>query len=256
MSTQFGLRASRFPQDPSAGKDAAANNTPDPAVADAFARAVAVLRLALPSAASDHPSFLHRVADEARQFTNADSAVIALRQSSTTVCVARSGPVGPPPGAALDSRSGISAECLREGRSLRCKDSETDPRVDGEVCRRLGIRSIAVVPVFEGSDVGGLVEVFSPRPYAFQDQHLSMLEQLAALVAECKASMPSASILSVTRDTSVLVRRDQEALPVPDRAAPLDTRSWWREAFNLRPYQIAIAIGFLILDLVTIYRWR
>jgi len=256
MSTQFDLRTSRSGSDPLTAPKDSANAISDPGADDAFVRVVAALRAGLQSGSLNRNAFLNQVADQARQSTNADSAVLALRQSEMTVCVARSGPVGPPPGAQLDSRSGISGECLRQGRSLRCQDSETDARVDAEVCRKLGIRSLVVVPVFEGRDVVGLIEVFSSRPNAFQNQHVAMLEQLTSLIAELKAQSAREPVSPVAQNSPVLIKREQGVPRIPDPVMPVERRGTWAKAFSLRPYQIAIVIGFLVLDLVTVYFWR
>lgn len=256
MSTQFGLRTSRTAPDPLTAPQGSANSISDPGAGDAFVRVVAAMRAGLQSGAITRNAFPNQVADQARQFTNADSAVLALRQSAIIVCVARSGPIGPPPGAQMDSRSGISGECLRQGRSFRCKDSETDSRVDAEVCRSLGIRSLVVVPVFEGPDVVGLVEVFSSQPNAFQDQHLAMLEQLASLIADSKAQAATDPVPPIQRSSPVLIQREQGVPRIPDPVVPVKPRSRWAEAFSLRPYQIATVIGFLVLDFVTVYWWR
>jgi len=61
---------------------------------------------------------------------------------------------------------------------LRCDDSETDDRVDRAGCRSLGIRSLVAVPIRQGSRVAGLLEVFSPQPYAFSADDIGALQQL------------------------------------------------------------------------------
>jgi TonB family protein len=99
--------------------------------------------------------------------------------------------MAPPLGAQLDDTSGMSGECLREGQTLRCDDTETDTRVDAEACRDLGLRSLAVAAVKQGDDVIGILEVFSPQPSTFTDRHLEVLRQLAELVvAESAAESP------------------------------------------------------------------
>jgi hypothetical protein len=220
---------------------------------------MSILRSAEPDDALDRDSVLNQVAEEIRRFTDAESAVIALRRSTDVVCIARAGTVGPPPGARLDSRSGISAECLRQGCSLRCKDTETDPRVDGKVCRQLGIRSILVVPIFLGTDVVGLAEAFSSRPYAFNDEHLSRLEQLASLIGQTKSPLPKEPVPSAPSSPVAehnVVVEPEESLRSSYAAAPTEIRSRWAEAFRLRPYQIAIVVGFLLFDLATVYWWQ
>jgi len=66
---------------------------------------------------------------------------------------------------------------VRTGQLLRCEDSETDPLVDRESCRALGIRSMIAVPVLWGDAVIGLLEVFSPEPYAFSTNDPVVLQR-------------------------------------------------------------------------------
>jgi TPR repeat protein len=61
-------------------------------------------------------------------------------------------------------------------------DAENDPRVDREACRALGIGSILAVPVTAGDRIVGLLEVFSPRPRAFTQEHERLLHQLVDLI--------------------------------------------------------------------------
>jgi TonB family protein len=84
--------------------------------------------------------------------------------------------------------SGLSGECLRTGNSMRCDDTERDYRVDPEVCRALGLRSIAAVPIRGRHGVVGILEVFSTRIYAFDPGHVELLEKLAKLAAGSSAS--------------------------------------------------------------------
>lgn len=255
MSTPIGVRSARLGSDSSTPQDGSAKGIPDSSAPEMFSLAVAALRAELQTEEIDRTAFLHHISEQARQFTSADSTVIALRQSGPIVCVARAGAIGPPPGAAMDSRSGISGECLRRGKPLRCDDSEKDARVDAEVCRRLGIRSLVVVPVFEGREVAGLLEAFSSRPNAFQDPHVSMLEQLASLVEGSKWQTARDSVAPFRQDAPVLVKRDVESQRIADPSPGEQTRNW-AEAFRLRPYQVVIVVLFLLLDVMTIYWWQ
>ena len=55
----------------------------------------------------------------------------------------------------------------------------TDGRVAQEICRRLGIRSIAGALLRYERDVVELLEVFSPHTFAFDEGDLAILERLA-----------------------------------------------------------------------------
>ena len=93
----------------------------------------------------------------------------------------RSGETAPDLGERLDVDSGISGECLRTGVSLRCDDASRDFHVDAEVCRQMGLQSIAVVPLRGQHGRVGVLEAFSTESYAFTEDKMALLERLAGL---------------------------------------------------------------------------
>jgi TonB family protein len=127
---------------------------------------------------------LHDLAEEARLAVSADGAAIALDRDDELVCRAAAGSTAPDLGIRLNTRSGLSGMCLREGLPQLCRDSEDDERVDAAACRELGVRAIAVVPVFSGDNIIGVVQVFSGQPDAFSANDLNKLQEFAALVAD------------------------------------------------------------------------
>ena len=85
-------------------------------------------------------------------------------------------------GARLDISTGLSGECVRTGKTLRCDNSQSDPRVDAANCRRLGIQSILAAPIRLGGEVVGILEVFSSQRFNFHDGDLAIVEDLAKTV--------------------------------------------------------------------------
>jgi putative methionine-R-sulfoxide reductase with GAF domain len=132
----------------------------------------------------DREAELQAIAERALKLTRATGAAIALTEGNDNemACVASAGSDAPPVGARLQVGSGFSGECVRTGRSLRCDDSETDDRVDRDGCRALGIRSMIAVPIRPVNKVTGLLEVFSPQPFAFNADDISALQQLTGSI--------------------------------------------------------------------------
>ncbi len=130
----------------------------------------------------DLDASLQLVAERALTFTRASGAAIALSQGEEMICRATAGADAPGLGARLTIGSGFSGECVRTGHLLSCDDSETDPRVDRESCRALGIRSMIAVPIHFGDAVVGLLEVFSPKPNAFGANDDTVLQRLVDIV--------------------------------------------------------------------------
>lgn len=127
----------------------------------------------------DLNSGLRVISERARTLLRGDGAAIALMDRGPMMCRASVGKGGPPLGTHVDVEAGFSGECIRTGRALRCDDSEMDPRVEAETCRRLGIRSIVAAPIRYERDVVGLLEVFSAQTFAFDEGDVEVLERLA-----------------------------------------------------------------------------
>ena len=125
---------------------------------------------------------LQLVAERARTLTGADGIAIAMAEGDAIVCRAAAGTIVPERGARLDPKSGFSGACLRTGGIVRCDDSENDPRVNVQVCRRLGTRSIVAVPIASAHGTIGLLEAFSAEPHGFNDSDVRSLNLLAELI--------------------------------------------------------------------------
>ena len=125
---------------------------------------------------------LQLVCERALAITGTDGVAIALSDGEETRCRAAAGSVGPSPGVRLDPRSGFSGACFRTGLIVRCDDSEKDPRVDGEACRRMGLHSMVAVPLMTERGVIGLLEAFCCEAFGFNDSDVRSLSLLAELV--------------------------------------------------------------------------
>ena len=103
---------------------------------------------------------LRAIAEAAQELTLASGTALAMQRDGHIICVGRSGETAPALGARLSIDSGISGECLRTGKMLRCDDTEKDQRVDPEVCRKMRLRSVAAVPLFGRHGTIGVLEAF------------------------------------------------------------------------------------------------
>src|SRR6516165_10533856 len=125
---------------------------------------------------------LQLVAERAQSITGSDGIAIALAEGEEIICRASAGSMAPDRGMRLDSRAGFSGTCFRTARIVRCDDSESDPRVNVEACRRLGTRSMVAVPLLGQQNVVGLLEAFSTEPFGFSDADVRSLNLLAELI--------------------------------------------------------------------------
>jgi putative methionine-R-sulfoxide reductase with GAF domain len=127
-------------------------------------------------------SALQLLVERAQYITGATGTALALPQGGEMVCRASAGSSAPPVGARLQVRSGLTGESISRRQMLRCNNAETDPRVNLEACRALGIASIVVLPLLrQNGEIRGLFELFSDHPYAFEERDLIALERMADL---------------------------------------------------------------------------
>jgi GAF domain len=164
-------------------------NPGSPAIAQSLPGAESVDRLALletlrqavANNRDDVESIFMAVAAAGQVLTGAGGIAVALRQNGRIVCRARSGEMAPELGATIDPDSGISGECVRASAILMCHDTLTDKRVDADVCRKLGVRSIVAVPLRGEMGMAGVFEAFSSRPNAFDSDALNSLRALSQI---------------------------------------------------------------------------
>ena len=130
---------------------------------------------------------LNELVVRAADATHATAAALALLRGNQMVCRAATGLHAPDLGVPLDTRDGLSGACVRTRSAQISADTESDPRVDPAISRRLGIRSMMIVPVFDHHAAAGnqkppltgVLEVFSPLPNAFTQQAQVLLVDFA-----------------------------------------------------------------------------
>ena len=133
---------------------------------------------------ADLDAALQLLAERAQYITGASGAAIALRRGeyNDMLCRASVGCNAPELGALLSMEYGLSGESVRTRQLLRCDDAERDPRVNRDVCRDLGIASVAVMPIVSREQVLGVFELLSGKPRAFDERDLSALLRLSEMV--------------------------------------------------------------------------
>jgi N-acetylmuramoyl-L-alanine amidase/putative methionine-R-sulfoxide reductase with GAF domain len=125
---------------------------------------------------------LQLVAQRAVAITGADGLAIALAENNEIVLRAAAGTIRPDVGARIERDSAFSGAAFRTAQIVSCDDTETDPRVNLQACRKLGARSMVAVPLCGRRRVIGLLEAFSSWPFAFNESDVRNLSLLAELV--------------------------------------------------------------------------
>lgn len=184
---------------------------------------------------------LNELVVRAADATRAHAAALALKRGDEMVCRAATGEHAPDLGIPLNTRDGLSGACLRTHQSQLCLDTETDPRVDAATCRRLGVRSMLIVPVLEGEEMVGVLEVFGTDPAEFVESDQNLLEIFAREGARIRRA---AFELEQGR---TLISNSQPFVLEPNAAQERRSRyETWSLVLGGLAIALAIAVSFLI----------
>jgi putative methionine-R-sulfoxide reductase with GAF domain len=160
---------------------------------------------------------LHNLSLLALQETRASSVAIGLVREDAVICRAVAGHPLADVGAPINVESGLAAMAIRREMSQWCSDTESDVRVDIDVCRRLGVRSMIIVPVRSQDLVVGIFAIFSGAPDAFCLANLNTVKKLAHWAGEAI-------------DKTIRIVPPQPVAPIePEAAEPHLPRSLYQE---------------------------
>lgn len=112
----------------------------------------------------------------------ADGAAIELADGDEMVYRAGAGIAASQLGLRLKAGESLSGLCVKSGEIQYCRDSERDPQVDRAACRRVGLRSVVVVPLRHEGDTVGVLKAMSRMPDKFTDGDLQALRLLSEVV--------------------------------------------------------------------------
>jgi len=130
---------------------------------------------------------LDTVVHEALRLASADAAVVELPDGDELVYRAVAGTAEEQVGTRAAIDGAISGRSLRSGETYVVADSESDERVDRELCRRVGARSMVVVPLVHDGRGTGVLKVYSEVPGAFAASTARVLTVLAGIIGTALA---------------------------------------------------------------------
>ena len=122
------------------------------------------------------------VAERACALTGAAGAAVELAEGDDMVYRATAGTMQPHLGLHLARANSLSGQCVREAQPLYAADTETDARVDRAACRRIGVRSMGVVPLLHDGHAVGVLKVVAATPDAFSAGDINVLGLMSDLI--------------------------------------------------------------------------
>jgi diguanylate cyclase (GGDEF)-like protein len=120
-----------------------------------------------------------QIVAQAHRLTRADAAVVEMLEGDELVYRAVAGKADKFHGLRMSAATSLSDRSIRDGEILWCQDAGCDPRVNLEVARKTGARSMVIVPLLPRRRPVGALNVYSARPYAFGERELRVVQMMA-----------------------------------------------------------------------------
>src|SRR6516162_9012718 len=165
-------------------KRAAASSRAHEALQDDAERLSAIIATQhdIATAGHDFMAVMRLIAERTQKLTRASGAAIELIEGDELVYRVGTGTAARHVGLRLAIASSLSGRCMRLNQVLRCDDTETDTQVDRQACRKIGLRSMVVVPLLHNGKAVGVLKVLSTKPGAFAEHDAAALQLMAGLI--------------------------------------------------------------------------
>jgi two-component system cell cycle sensor histidine kinase/response regulator CckA len=123
------------------------------------------------------------IVERAQHLAGADGATVQWFEGDDSVIEQASGTGAVCLGLRLDRAASLSGMAAIKGGTLYAPDTETDPRVDKEACRKLQARSLICAPLYRGASIEGVLSVMATRPDAFDELAVETTRLMAEFVS-------------------------------------------------------------------------
>jgi GAF domain len=124
------------------------------------------------------------IVDRAQTVANATGVAIALFKGHQLVYRAGSGSAADYVGRQVMATLSVPADTTGGREILRVEDVETDTRIQAEICRQFGAKSLLILLIYHEQSVAGVLEVFFSEAHAFQDCEVRAYRLMAGLIGE------------------------------------------------------------------------
>lgn len=135
------------------------------------------------------------ITDRSRALLKGDGAVVEMLEDDELVYRSGAGNLAHHTGERIKVKGSLSGMAMAQDAVLQCDDTENDARVNREVCRRIGIRSMVVVPLTNKGKITGVLKIASEKPSAFSADDVTILEMMGNLLSATMSDAISAEAL-------------------------------------------------------------
>ncbi len=150
--------------------------------------------------------------------TKATGSVVEYIQNGQFECRATAGKCDSFKGLIFPAENSLSHSCVTEKIALICTNTEEDPRVNRKLCQKIGVSSMAVVPLLSQNRVVGVLKVVSDQENGFDKSTIEALTLISGFLATSllKAEVEEERELTIAVVEEQLRFRDSVTALVPN----------------------------------------
>jgi len=123
------------------------------------------------------------IVERAQRLAGADGASVQWFEGDDSVIHQASGTAAAFVGLRFDRAASLSGLAALNGATVYSPDTETDPRVDTEACRKLQARSLICAPLYREANIEGVLSVMGTEPEAFDELAVETTRLMAQFVS-------------------------------------------------------------------------
>lgn len=170
------------------------------------ARGLIAIQQTISAARGDLRTVMEAIVSERSVMPQSNGIVVELRDGDQLYYAAASGTSAKQVGLRLPLNASLSGLSILIGEPLSCSDSEKDSRVNRTACRRVGLRSMIVVPIPHQGQVVGVLKYHSEHVDAFSDEDMLVAHLLVGPIAVGFASVGEADAVKAQAALQNLVQ--------------------------------------------------
>jgi len=130
-----------------------------------------------------HSELLDLICYHAMSLTRATGSVIEYIQNGQIEYHSTAGACDLYRGIVFPAENSLSHICFTGKKAMLCTDAENDDRVNKEQCRRVGVVSMALVPLVSRNRIMGVLKVISDQKNGFDEKTVEALTLISGFLA-------------------------------------------------------------------------
>jgi len=166
----------------------------------------------------DHEALTSTIVLRAQRLCGGDGAAVQWFEGHESVYHHCSGIAAGHVGLRLDRSASLAGLASLNDEAVYSSDTSIDPRADGDVCRRLGVRSLICAPLHRDGKVVGILSILGSEPHAFDELAVEtarlMAEFIGAILRNTNELQERGALLEKLRLHDQVVEHMQTALYV------------------------------------------